>query len=76
MLLCCEFSSRLPENPLSMARYPVSVAMAGDMCTCAVKTNLLMENRTYLCELSRFGVLFFSNIFWHFPSNYVWCNIS
>lgn len=59
MLLCCEFSSRLPENPLSMARSPVSVAMAGDMCTCAAKTNLLMENRTYLCELSRFSVLFF-----------------
>ena len=39
-----------------MAWYPVSVAMAWDMCTCAVKTNLLMENRPYLCELPRLGI--------------------
>lgn len=45
-----------------MAWYPVSVAMAWDMCTCAVKTNLLMENRPYLCELPRLGIFVISPI--------------
>lgn len=55
-----------------MAWYPVSVAMAWDMCTCAVKTNLLMENR--VCELPRLGFFFFAG-FYHFPKNYLGCNI-
>lgn len=36
--------------------------MAWDMCTCAVKTNLLMENRPYLCELPRLGIFVISPI--------------
>ena len=39
--------------------------MAWDMCTCAVKTNLLMENRAYLCEFTT--VMYFLAGFVIFP---------
>lgn len=60
VLLCCKFTRRLPENPLSLFWYPVSAAVAGDVCTCAVKANWLMEKPVLLHTGVCFFLFFFA----------------
>lgn len=68
---------RLPENPLGMAGYPVSVDTARAMRTCSAKTNVLMEKRTYLFgfQLPGFGILCFCSYLFSRQTilNVCWC---